>query len=102
MSSLEKSSHVVGEKNDFSATNSNDSLPASHERDAKEVIHNADTVLGKKIALVNDAIDEIGLTPYHWKLFCLNGFGYAADSVWMLLSEDETARCRAKVSDRNT
>lgn len=22
------------------------------------------------------AIDEIGFTPYHAKLFCLNGFGY--------------------------
>lgn len=26
--------------------------------------------------LAGQAIDEIGWTPYHWKLFLLNGFGY--------------------------
>lgn len=40
-----------------------------------------DPVLAKKITMVNDAIDEIGMTPFQWKLFFLNGFGYAADSV---------------------
>lgn len=40
-----------------------------------------DHVLAKKMALVNNAIDEIGMTPFQWKLFCLNGFGYAVDSV---------------------
>ena len=40
-----------------------------------------DPVLAKKMALVNDAIDEIGMTTFQWKLFFLNGFGYAVDSV---------------------
>ena len=40
-----------------------------------------DPVLAKKMALINSAIDEIGMTPFQWKLFCLNGFGYAVDSV---------------------
>lgn len=40
-----------------------------------------DPVLAKKMALVNNGVDEIGMTPWHWKLFCLNGFGYAVDSV---------------------
>lgn len=40
-----------------------------------------DSVLAKKMALVNNAIDEIGMTPFQWKLFVLNGFGYAVDSV---------------------
>ncbi|KAL9619885.1 MAG: hypothetical protein Q9160_005532 [Pyrenula sp. 1 TL-2023] len=40
-----------------------------------------DSVLAKKMALVNDAIDEIGMTPFQWKLFVLNGFGYAVDSL---------------------
>ena len=31
------------------------------------------------------AIDEIGWTNYHWKLFVLNGFGYAVDSLLTLL-----------------
>ena len=40
-----------------------------------------DPVLAKKMALVNEAIEEIGMTPFQWKLFFLNGFGYAVDSV---------------------
>ncbi|KAI7628729.1 MFS general substrate transporter [Hortaea werneckii] len=35
--------------------------------------------------LVNNAIDEIGMTPYTWRLFCLNGFGYAVDSQILLI-----------------
>jgi len=44
-----------------------------------------DPVLNAKMHLVNNAIDEIGLTPYHWKLFVLNGFGYAVDSLMLLI-----------------
>jgi hypothetical protein len=46
----------------------------------KELIA-VDEVLARKMALVNGAIDEIGMTPFQWKLFFLNGFGYAVDSV---------------------
>jgi MFS family permease len=45
----------------------------------------SDPALTKKMHLVNNAIDEIGLTPYHAKLFVLNGFGYAADSLMLLV-----------------
>ncbi|PSR99272.1 major facilitator superfamily domain-containing protein [Coniella lustricola] len=44
-----------------------------------------DPVLNVKMHLVNNAIDEIGWTRYHWKLFFLNGFGYAVDSLLLLL-----------------
>ena len=49
----------------------------------KELYNNVaiDPVLAKKMALVNTAFDEIGMTPFQWKLFFLNGFGYAVDSV---------------------
>jgi hypothetical protein len=40
-----------------------------------------DPVLAKKMALVNKAIDDIGMTDLQWKMFFLNGFGYAVDSV---------------------
>jgi hypothetical protein len=33
------------------------------------------------MALVSEAIEDIGMTPFHWKLFVLTGFGYAVDSV---------------------
>lgn len=38
-----------------------------------------DDALTEKIGLINKAIDEIGFTPYHTKLFILNLFGYAVD-----------------------
>src|ERR1700722_19066527 len=34
---------------------------------------------------LHQAIDEIGWTGLHVKLFCLTGFGYAADSLILLL-----------------
>ena len=44
-----------------------------------------DPVLNAKMHLVNNAIDEIGMTGYQWKLFMLNGFGYAVDSLMLLI-----------------
>ncbi|KAJ4864017.1 major facilitator superfamily domain-containing protein [Trichoderma breve] len=40
-----------------------------------------DPVLARKMALVNQAIDEIGMTSFQWNLFWLNGFGYTVDSL---------------------
>lgn len=40
-----------------------------------------DPALAKKMALINNTIDAIGMTPFQWKLFFLNGFGYAVDSL---------------------
>ncbi|KAK6458396.1 inorganic phosphate transporter [Scheffersomyces xylosifermentans] len=39
-----------------------------------------DDILSRKMKLINDAIDEIGFTWYHLKLFFLNGMGYATDT----------------------
>ncbi|TKA83238.1 hypothetical protein B0A55_02955 [Friedmanniomyces simplex] len=44
-----------------------------------------DPVLNAKMHLVNNAIDEIGMTGYQWKLFVLTGFGYAVDSLMLLV-----------------
>ncbi|CAA2990722.1 Hypothetical predicted protein, partial [Olea europaea subsp. europaea] len=40
-----------------------------------------DHVLARKMVKINGAINEIGFTTFHAKLFCLNGFGYAVDSL---------------------
>ena len=45
----------------------------------------ADDGLLKKMNLVNNAVEEIGLTWYHLKLFFLAGFGYSADSQVMIV-----------------
>ena len=42
-------------------------------------LNSHDEVLSKKMYLVNNALDEIGFTGYHWKMFFLNGMGYAVD-----------------------
>ncbi|TWU78963.1 hypothetical protein ED733_008132 [Metarhizium rileyi] len=47
-------------------------------------LQDVDSALNMKMHLVNNAIDEIGWTPYHLKLFFLNGFGYAVDSMILL------------------
>ncbi|KAG5418003.1 hypothetical protein I9W82_004332 [Candida metapsilosis] len=39
-----------------------------------------DEILHAKMKLINDTIDEIGFTPYHLKLFFLNGMGYWTDN----------------------
>ncbi|KAJ9634244.1 uncharacterized protein PV06_00418 [Exophiala oligosperma] len=48
-------------------------------------MNDVDPALDAKMRLVNNAIDEIGWTNMHLKLFFLNGFGYAADSLILLL-----------------
>ncbi|KAJ5119223.1 hypothetical protein N7448_010929 [Penicillium atrosanguineum] len=53
-----------------------------------------DAVLAAKMGLVNDTIDEIGFTPHHWKLFCLNGFGYAVDSLILLIQSVISTQAR--------
>ena len=60
-----------------------DNFGESSSAPVKEVfdIQAIDPVLAKKMALVNEAIDAIGMTTFQWKMFFLNGFGYAVDSV---------------------
>ncbi|KAM3558229.1 hypothetical protein ARSEF4850_004709 [Beauveria asiatica] len=66
---------------------------AGHLFDEPGSIHSGDDILGmqdmdpalnQKMHLVNNAIDEIGWTNYHLKLFFLNGFGYCVDSMILL------------------
>lgn len=60
---------------------SSDQVSLGHEvYDSSSV----DPVLAKKMALINAAIDEVGMTFFQWKLFVFNGFGYAVDSVCCL------------------
>ena len=63
---------------------------------SKEVLDlsGIDPVLAEKMALVNTAIDEIGMTSFQWKLFFLNGFGYAVDSVREPISPESRSLLR--------
>ncbi|KAI0010527.1 MFS general substrate transporter [Xylariaceae sp. FL0662B] len=64
-----------------------------HSGDSADILalQGLDPVMVAKMRLVNDAIDEIGWTNYHWKLFALNGFGYAVDSLVLLLQSNIAA-----------
>ncbi|KAI9739696.1 MAG: hypothetical protein M1834_006415 [Cirrosporium novae-zelandiae] len=48
-------------------------------------LEHIDPALNAKMHVVNDAIDEIGWTTWQLKLFFLNGFGYAVDSLIILV-----------------
>lgn len=67
---------IVDEKHGISS----DDISSDSAENVFEV-KDYDPVLAKKMALVNKAIDEIGMTSFQWKMFYLNGFGYAVDSV---------------------
>lgn len=70
----EKSAVVVKSQDDQDEASS---TSVSEVFDVKQF----DPVLARKMALVNQAIDEIGMTSFQWNLFWLNGFGYTVDSV---------------------
>ncbi|KIX10422.1 uncharacterized protein Z518_01504 [Rhinocladiella mackenziei CBS 650.93] len=78
--SLVKESKTVsiGENDRSSSEREEDSIDLGKEIYDSSAV---DPVLAKKMALTNNAIDEIGMTGFQWKLFFLNGFGYAVDSL---------------------
>ncbi|EPQ58015.1 MFS general substrate transporter [Gloeophyllum trabeum ATCC 11539] len=42
-----------------------------------------DTSYDRKSKLINKAIQDIGMGRYQYELFCLCGFGWAADNLWL-------------------
>ncbi|KAK7417706.1 Filamentous Growth Regulator [Neonectria punicea] len=62
---------------------------------------NTDVVLLGKMRLLNDAIDEIGWTTFHLKLFCLSGFGYAVDTLVAMLQSIIAAQAYAELGAAN-
>ncbi|KAJ4988972.1 major facilitator superfamily transporter [Stagonosporopsis vannaccii] len=72
---VEQGVHGVLDGDDSSTLGKGDILSREH----------TDPVLNAKMHLINNAIDEIGFTTYQWKLFVLNGFGYAVDSLILLI-----------------
>ena len=79
----EKSSNVEltvkEDMNSEEGVGSDDLVPQLTKTDMA-LVESGDEVLAKKMYLVNNAIDEIGFTWYHAKLFCIAGFGYSVDS----------------------
>lgn len=63
-------------------------------------LQDLEPALNMKMHLVNNAIDEIGWTTYHWKLFGLNGFGYSVDSLVLLLQSVVSAQAFREFGQR--
>lgn len=84
MQNPDEKQYAVDSVNEVESTSVNDEAvnkleSSSFDGDLVE-LDAGDEVLTEKMRLVNDALDEIGFTPYHLKLFFLNGMGYATDS----------------------
>lgn len=85
---LNDKSYVAGDKKSSLPVESHetehaDDMSSDSVREVFDV-KQIDPVLAQKMALVNSAIDEMGMTSFQWKLLFLNGFGYAVDSVWKI------------------
>jgi MFS family permease len=78
---IEKLKSEDGEKPDVCCEASVKSYEAlSSLSEVSDLDNNEDSVMTMKMKLINNALDQIGFTPYHLKLFFLNGMGYATDS----------------------
>lgn len=77
------SSRIIGKEEKGSGSPTIQDRSSDSDDSIEEVfdVQQFDPILAKKMTLVNVAIDEIGMTGFQWKLFFLNGFGYAVDSV---------------------
>ncbi|GMM29690.1 hypothetical protein DAMA08_024350 [Martiniozyma asiatica (nom. inval.)] len=77
MSTIEKQQYV--EVTEIDASSLEKAVDAYDGVDLT-IVEGEDLALSKKIHLINNAIDEIGFTWFHLKLFCIAGFGYSVDS----------------------
>ncbi|KIL90679.1 hypothetical protein FAVG1_06414 [Fusarium avenaceum] len=86
MSSLKKDTDSAGLEEQNGPRYGTIDVKVGTQRDLLD-LQDLDPAFNEKMRLVNNAIDEIGWTPYHMKLFFLNGFGcrslksYAVDSM---------------------
>lgn len=54
-----------------------------HGIDTTEVQPGADPVYAAKISVLNEALIDIGMGPFQWKIFATTGFGWFIDQLWM-------------------
>ncbi|KAM0231640.1 hypothetical protein ACHAP5_011009 [Fusarium lateritium] len=54
-----------------------------HGIDTSQVQPGADAVYEAKISVLNEALIDIGMGPFQWKIFLTTGFGWFIDQLWM-------------------
>jgi hypothetical protein len=57
-----------------------------HGIDTEAMHLGADEVYEKKIAIMNEAIIDLGMGSFQWKIFAMTGFGWFVDNVLQSLS----------------
>ncbi|KAF5012257.1 hypothetical protein FDECE_1638 [Fusarium decemcellulare] len=54
-----------------------------HGIDTTQVQPGADAAYEAKISVLNEALIDIGMGPFQWKIFATTGFGWFIDNLWM-------------------
>lgn len=52
-----------------------------HGINTSDILPGADAAYEKKIAVMNEALIDIGMGPFQWKIFFMTGFGWFVDNV---------------------
>ncbi|RSL39986.1 hypothetical protein CEP53_013665 [Fusarium sp. AF-6] len=54
-----------------------------HGIDTRAIPSGADVVYERKVAVMNQALIDIGMGSFQWKVFAMTGFGWFVDNFWM-------------------
>ncbi|KAM5351154.1 hypothetical protein ACJ41O_003877 [Fusarium nematophilum] len=54
-----------------------------HGIDTRAIPSGADEVYERKVAVMNQALIDLGMGSFQWKVFAMTGFGWFVDNFWM-------------------
>ncbi|KAI8656210.1 MFS domain-containing protein [Fusarium sp. Ph1] len=54
-----------------------------HDIDTRAIPSGADAVYERKVAVMNQALIDMGMGSFQWKVFAMTGFGWFVDNFWM-------------------
>lgn len=81
LSSAEKMTTKHVEREDVHSKDISGGHSDYHGINTSDVLPGADAAYEKKIALMNEALIDIGMGPFQWKIFFMTGFGWFVDNV---------------------
>lgn len=63
-----------------------------HGIDTTTIAQGADEVYEKKVAIMNEALIDLGMGSFQWKVFALTGLGWFIDNVGIVSSVPRASR----------
>ncbi|KAF4469201.1 hypothetical protein FALBO_3899 [Fusarium albosuccineum] len=66
-----------------SQTKGNVEITDYHGIDTRAIPSGADEVYERKVAVMNQALIDMGMGSFQWKVFAMTGFGWFVDNFWM-------------------